>query len=175
MFGSWSAPGIPTHECPRAFFPCIVVLYAITPKPFEVHALLPLHPSLSTPHPTPCPPTRPGPRGGVILVGDLMKSLTLLMYTAAEGSLEVRARDLDSKWVTQLAALDDDTYALADNGHNLVGGARREGGGKRREMLCPLRGGQGQVIRQWLASRSGRGRLAVQLAVRGRGGFVSLG
>jgi DNA damage-binding protein 1 len=54
-------------------------------------------------------------------VGDLMKSLTLLMYKAAEGSLEVRARDLDSKWLTALAALDDDTYALADNSHNLVG------------------------------------------------------
>jgi hypothetical protein len=49
-----------------------------------------------------------------------MKSLTLLMYKAAEGSLEVRARDLDSKWLTALAALDDDTYALADNSHNLV-------------------------------------------------------
>ncbi|KAI8467206.1 MAG: mono-functional DNA-alkylating methyl methanesulfonate N-term-domain-containing protein [Monoraphidium minutum] len=59
-------------------------------------------------------------RGDFILVGDLMKSLTLLMYKAAEGSLEVRARDLDSKWLTALAALDDDTYALADNSHNLV-------------------------------------------------------
>ena len=50
-----------------------------------------------------------------------MKSLTLLVYKADEGSLEVRARDLDSKWLTALAALDDDTYALADNSHNLVG------------------------------------------------------
>lgn len=52
-----------------------------------------------------------------------MKSLTLLMYKAAEGSLEVRARDLDSKWLTALAALDDETYTVADNSHNLVGAA----------------------------------------------------
>jgi hypothetical protein len=57
-----------------------------------------------------------------------MKSLTLLAYRAAEGSLEVRARDLDSKWLTALAALDDDTYAVADNSHNLVGGGRGLGG-----------------------------------------------
>ena len=49
-----------------------------------------------------------------------MKSLTLLVYRAAEGSLEVRARDLDSKWLTALAALDVDTYALSDNSSNLV-------------------------------------------------------
>jgi hypothetical protein len=73
-----------------------------------------------TPRP-PCLFSLP-PSGDFILVGDLMKSLTLLMYKAAEGSLEVRARDLDSKWLTALAALDDDTYAVADNCHNLVCG-----------------------------------------------------
>jgi DNA damage-binding protein 1 len=58
--------------------------------------------------------------GDFILVGDLMKSLTVLAYRAAEASLEVRARDLDAKWLTALAALDDDAYAVADNAHNLV-------------------------------------------------------
>ena len=69
---------------------------------------------LARPRPPPCA------RGDFILVGDLMKSLTLLVYRAAEGSLEVRARDLDSKWLTALAALDVDTYALSDNSSNLV-------------------------------------------------------
>lgn len=59
-------------------------------------------------------------RGDFVLVGDLMKSLTLLQYKAAEGSLEVRARDLDSKWLTALAALDDDAFVVADNSHNLT-------------------------------------------------------
>lgn len=59
-------------------------------------------------------------RGDFVVVGDLMKSLTLLVYKAAEGSLEVRARDQDSKWLTALALLDDDTYVAADNSHNLV-------------------------------------------------------
>lgn len=59
-------------------------------------------------------------RGDFIIVGDLMKSMTLLMYKPAEGALEVRARDLDSKWLSAIEMLDDDTYIAADNGNNLV-------------------------------------------------------
>lgn len=33
---------------------------------------------------------------------------------------QVCARDQDSKWLTALALLDDDTFIAADNGHNLV-------------------------------------------------------
>lgn len=33
---------------------------------------------------------------------------------------QVSARDQDSKWLTALALLDDDTFIAADNGHNLV-------------------------------------------------------
>ena len=60
-----------------------------------------------------------------------MKSITLLMYKPAEGQLEVRARDLSSRWLTALTVLDDDTYLAADNAFNLVrggGGGRRRGG-----------------------------------------------
>jgi hypothetical protein len=34
--------------------------------------------------------------------------------------LQIRARDQDSKWLTALALLDDDTFLAADNSHNLV-------------------------------------------------------
>lgn len=34
--------------------------------------------------------------------------------------LQISARDQDSKWLTALALLDDDTFIAADNGHNLV-------------------------------------------------------
>ncbi|KAF6263102.1 mono-functional DNA-alkylating methyl methanesulfonate N-term-domain-containing protein, partial [Scenedesmus sp. NREL 46B-D3] len=59
-------------------------------------------------------------RGDFVVVGDLMNSITLLVYKAAEGSLEVRARDQESKWLTALALMDDDTYLAADNSSNMV-------------------------------------------------------
>ncbi|KAF8072489.1 DDB1A [Scenedesmus sp. PABB004] len=59
-------------------------------------------------------------RGDYVVVGDLMNSITLLEYKAAEGALEVRARDQESKWLTALALLDDDTYVAADNSSNMV-------------------------------------------------------
>ncbi len=67
-------------------------------------------------------------RGDFVLVGDLMKSLSLLMYNKQQGGtgtgqLEARARDYDSKWMTAIEVLDDDTYIAADNSHNLVGTA----------------------------------------------------
>lgn len=34
--------------------------------------------------------------------------------------MQVSARDQDSKWLTALALLDDDTFIAADNSHNLV-------------------------------------------------------
>ncbi|WIA28317.1 hypothetical protein OEZ86_010868 [Tetradesmus obliquus] len=59
-------------------------------------------------------------RGDFVVVGDLMNSITLLVYKAAEGALEVRARDQESKWLTALALMDDDTYLAADNSSNMV-------------------------------------------------------
>lgn len=51
--------------------------------------------------------------------GDLMKSMQLLLYKAEEGTLEVRARDYNSNWMTAVAALDDDCYLGAENSYNL--------------------------------------------------------
>lgn len=67
------------------------------------------------------------PRGDFIVVGDLMKSISLLQYKPSEVALEVRGRDLSSRWLTALAALDEDTYLAADNECNLVRGPHWKG------------------------------------------------
>ena len=95
----------------------------------------------------------PAHSGDFILVGDLMKSLTLLVYKAAEGSLEVRARDLDSKWLTALATLDDDTYALADNSHNLV---RSVALGGARVVAMRVSGSWWSAVCEWLHTAKAR-------------------
>jgi hypothetical protein len=43
-----------------------------------------------------------------------------LRNTAAAAVLQISARDQNSKWLTALTLLDDDTFIAADNGHNLV-------------------------------------------------------
>ena len=54
-----------------------------------------------------------------LVVGDLMKSMQLLLYKAEEGTLEVRARDHHPNWMTAVAVLDDDCYLGAENSYNL--------------------------------------------------------
>jgi len=58
-------------------------------------------------------------RGGFIVVGDLMKSISLLIYKSPENVIEERARDFNSSWITSVKILDDDTYLAAENGYNL--------------------------------------------------------
>ena len=58
-------------------------------------------------------------RGDFIVVGDLMKSISLLVYKPDEGAIEERARDFNSKWMTAVDILDDDTYLGAENSFNL--------------------------------------------------------
>uniref|UniRef100_A0A7S0WJG8 DNA damage-binding protein 1 n=1 Tax=Chlamydomonas leiostraca TaxID=1034604 RepID=A0A7S0WJG8_9CHLO len=58
-------------------------------------------------------------RGDHILVGDLMRSLSLLLFKQEEGALELRAQDYASNWCTAVAMLDDDTYLAAENAYNL--------------------------------------------------------
>jgi hypothetical protein len=36
------------------------------------------------------------------------------------GAVQVRARDQESKWLTALTLMDDDTYLAADNSSNMV-------------------------------------------------------
>lgn len=58
-------------------------------------------------------------RGDFIVVGDLMKSLSLLIYKHEEGAIEERARDYNANWMTAVEILDDDIYLGAENNFNL--------------------------------------------------------
>jgi hypothetical protein len=51
-------------------------------------------------------------RGDFIVVGDLMKSISLLLYKPVEGAgtIEEIARDYNPNWMTAVEVLDDDTY-----------------------------------------------------------------
>ncbi|KAL6991594.1 DNA damage-binding protein 1a [Sarracenia purpurea var. burkii] len=55
-------------------------------------------------------------RGDFIVVGELMKSISLLIY---EHVVE-RARDCNANWMSAIEILDDDIYLGADNDFNLV-------------------------------------------------------
>ncbi|KAL3841910.1 hypothetical protein ACJMK2_019999 [Sinanodonta woodiana] len=58
-------------------------------------------------------------KGDFILVGDLMRSLTLLVYRPLEGTFEEIARDCNPNWMTAVEILDDDIFLGAENSFNL--------------------------------------------------------
>eukprot|EP01112_Ceratiomyxa_fruticulosa_P020970 TRINITY_DN7283_c0_g1_i2.p1 TRINITY_DN7283_c0_g1~~TRINITY_DN7283_c0_g1_i2.p1 ORF type:complete len:1042 (-),score=227.88 TRINITY_DN7283_c0_g1_i2:442-3567(-) len=58
-------------------------------------------------------------RGDFIVVGDLMKSISLLVYKPVESQIEEIARDFSGNWMTCIEALDDDTFIGAENSMNL--------------------------------------------------------
>ncbi|PQQ07441.1 DNA damage-binding protein 1a-like [Prunus yedoensis var. nudiflora] len=58
-------------------------------------------------------------RGDFIVVGDLMKSISLLIYKHEESSIEERARDYNANWMSAVEILDDDVYLGAENFFNL--------------------------------------------------------
>ena len=58
-------------------------------------------------------------KGDFILVGDMMRSMTLLQYKTLEGIFEEIARDYEPNWLTAIEILDDDLFLGADNFHNL--------------------------------------------------------
>lgn len=62
--------------------------------------------------------------GDFILVGDLMRSITLLQYKQMEGSFEEIARDYEPNWMTSIEILDDDNFLGAENGCNLFIGQK---------------------------------------------------
>lgn len=51
--------------------------------------------------------------------GDIMRSISLLVYKAEEGVFESRAKDFNIAWMTAVEILDDDTYLGAENNYNL--------------------------------------------------------
>lgn len=58
-------------------------------------------------------------KGDFILVGDLMRSMTLLAYKSMEGNFEEIARDYQPNWMTAVEILDDDTFLGAENNFNI--------------------------------------------------------
>eukprot|EP00894_Picocystis_sp_ML_P001100 jgi/Pico_ML_1/51617/g2612.t1 len=58
-------------------------------------------------------------RGDFILVGDLMKSITLLIYKPEENAIVELARDNSANWMTAVEILDEDIYLGAENCYNL--------------------------------------------------------
>lgn len=62
--------------------------------------------------------------GDFILVGDLMRSITLLQYKQMEGSFEEIARDYEPNWMTAIEILDDDNFLGAENSYNLFIGQK---------------------------------------------------
>lgn len=66
-------------------------------------------------------------RGDFIVVGDLMKSISLLSYKQLDGSIEEIAKDLNSNWMTALGIVDDDTYIGSETDFNLFTVQRNSG------------------------------------------------
>ena len=60
-------------------------------------------------------------RGDFVLVGDLMKSLSVYRCSLSSGVglIDEIARDCSANWMTSVAFLDDDTYLGAENSHNV--------------------------------------------------------
>ena len=54
-----------------------------------------------------------------IPVGDLMKSMQLLLYNSDQKKLELRARDYSPAWMCAVTFLDNDIYLGAENNYNL--------------------------------------------------------
>lgn len=60
-------------------------------------------------------------RGEFVLVGDIMRSVSLLRYVSAgTRSLEQLARDYDMVYTMALEVVEDDTYILAEHSKNMV-------------------------------------------------------
>ena len=58
-------------------------------------------------------------QGDSIIVGDLMKSICILLIDPTRTRMDEIARDYESNWMTAVYALDDDLYIGAENHYNL--------------------------------------------------------
>lgn len=64
-------------------------------------------------------------RGDFILIGDILKSVSLLRYIPETSKLEMVSCDTDPSWVTAAEFLDDDNFVVADVAFNLMGVRKR--------------------------------------------------
>ncbi|XP_055345998.1 DNA damage-binding protein 1-like [Paramacrobiotus metropolitanus] len=59
-------------------------------------------------------------KGDFILVGDLMRSISVWLYRSAENKFDMIASDPFARWPTSAEFIDDDVYALMDDYGNLL-------------------------------------------------------
>jgi len=67
-------------------------------------------------------------QGEFILVGDIMKSVTLFQYLPEDSKFQVVAQDYNAHWISTTAFLTDDLYLAADNYYNLFATRRNTDG-----------------------------------------------
>eukprot|EP00026_Physarum_polycephalum_P001286 Phypoly_transcript_01287.p1 GENE.Phypoly_transcript_01287~~Phypoly_transcript_01287.p1 ORF type:complete len:1113 (+),score=155.47 Phypoly_transcript_01287:258-3341(+) len=58
-------------------------------------------------------------RGEFIVVGDMMKSISVYVYKPVENTIEEIAKDYNPNWMNAVEALDDDTFIGTENSMNL--------------------------------------------------------
>lgn len=58
-------------------------------------------------------------RGDFIVIGDLMRSMSLLMYKAVDGTIEEIARDYNANWMTAVEMMTDDVYIGGESDCNI--------------------------------------------------------
>lgn len=58
-------------------------------------------------------------RGDMIIMGDLMRSMSLFTYKSLHADFEEVARDFNSAWMTEVEILDDNTFLGAEHLYNL--------------------------------------------------------
>ena len=65
-------------------------------------------------------------RGNVVVVGDLMKSISVLSHDPEQGKLDEVARDFDANWMTAVSTIDDNTFIGAEQGLNFFTARRND-------------------------------------------------
>ncbi len=58
-------------------------------------------------------------KGDFVIVGDVLRSITLLIYKPLGGNFDRIATDLDTAWLSSIDMIDDDTFIGSDNNFNL--------------------------------------------------------
>uniref|UniRef100_A0A6B2KWM6 DNA damage-binding protein 1 n=1 Tax=Arcella intermedia TaxID=1963864 RepID=A0A6B2KWM6_9EUKA len=58
-------------------------------------------------------------KGDFILVGDLQRSMSLLLYTSVDGTIKESARDYNPLWMTAVSFLDNEHFLGADDCYNI--------------------------------------------------------
>jgi len=66
-------------------------------------------------------------RGDFVLVGDLLRSLSVIQFKPMENSLEEIARDYNANWMTAVEIMDDERFLGAESSNNIFVALRDSG------------------------------------------------